>query len=187
MTMLLKAKPLLDFIGKYESGGDYNIVWGGIKQKDRPIAPLTSMTIRQVLAWQDSIDPYYMSEAAGKYQIMEDTLREIYAPAGMILENLFNDNTQDRLALYLLKRRGLRKYLSGEISAEQFANNVAKEWASMPVVSGSKRGRSFYDGDGLNSTHVSVDSYLSVINALRTVDNSEPAKKKGWLDWMGCK
>lgn len=165
----MSVADLLDFIAKPESGGDYNVVWGGIRKADRPARPLVRMTIGEVLAWQDSIDARYQSEAAGRYQIMEDTLRGLYAEAGLGLADLFDAGNQDRLAVALLKRRGLREYLTGQIGAEAFANNLAKEWASLPVVSGPKKGRSYYAGDGLNKSHVSVDAFLAAVRSARDV------------------
>ena len=70
------------------------------------------------------------------------------------------------MALALLERRGLSKYKAGKISAEQFGNNLAKEWASFPVVTGSKRGRSYYAGDGLNKAHLGVSEVMDVVKAL---------------------
>lgn len=170
----MNVKAIRDFIAKPESGGDYNIVWGGIKAKDRPPRPLVTMTIGEVLAWQDSIDARYQSEAAGKYQIMEDTLRGLYAEAGMKLSDLFDRIGQDRLATQLLRRRGLERYLAGEISAEKFANALAREWASLPVVTGPNTGRSYYAGDGLNKSHVSVDAFMAAVRAVR---NASPVNK----------
>ena len=167
-------KALLDFIAKPESGGNYNIVWGGIKKQHRPPRPLVEMTIGQVLAWQDSIDPFYMSEAAGKYQIMEDTLRGLYSQAGMGLNDLFDEQGQDRLATQLLKRRGLRAYQRGEISTETFANNLAHEWASLPMVTGPKKGRSVYAGDGLNKSHVSVSDFMAAVRTIKTASPVSP-------------
>ena len=158
---------LLDFIAKPESGGDYNIVWGRIKRKDWPPKPLTQMTIGEVLAWQDRIDPHYMSEAAGRYQILEDTLRGLFRQAGLLETDLFNEENQDRLATRLLQRRGLNDYLAGRISTEKFCNSLAKEWASLPVVSGPKRGCSYYSGDGLNKSHVSVVDFMEAVRSIR--------------------
>lgn len=162
------SKNLLDFIAQPESRGDYNVVWGGIKRHHRPPKPLVTMTIGEVLAWQDSIDHLYQSEAAGRYQIMEDTLRGLYAQAGMSLGDLFDQRGQDRLATQLLKRRGLVAYQRGQITTEDFANKLAQEWASLPVVSGPKKGRSYYAGDGLNQAHVKVEPFLDAVRAARS-------------------
>lgn len=174
LAMIEQVRPLLDFILWPESRGDYNVVWGGIGKRHKPPRPLTEMTIREVLDWQDSIDPFYLSEAAGGYQIMEDTLRGLYHSAGMTLDDLFDEEGQDRLALALLRRRGLDDFLAMRITGEKFANNLAKEWASLPVVSGPKKGRSYYSGDGLNKSHVSVNDFMAAVMAIR-----EPIKAPG--------
>lgn len=179
VSTVSQAQPLLDFIRKYEAGkAGYNAIWLGISRKHHPPKPLTSMTIGQVLAWQDSIDHLYMSEACGGYQFMEATLRDIYSRAGFTPDAPFNAKTQDELAVYLLKRRGLTDYLRGDMSLNTFAIQVAKEWASMPVpvrVKGHKGftlspGQSYYSGDGLNSTHVPVRDFLEAISACKKVD-----------------
>lgn len=178
-----QCRPLLRFIGKWESRNDYNIVWGGIRRDDRPEARvgkrLTQMTIGEVLAWQDSIDEKYMSEAAGYYQILEDTLRDIYPAAGMRLSDLFDEAGQDRLAYALLERRRLKQYLAGALSPEAFANRLAREWASLPVVTGPQKGRSFYAGDGLNQSHVKVEPFLDSIRAIRTAPAMPTAPARG--------
>ncbi len=111
MPTIEQCRPLLDFIKQPESRGDYDIVWLGIRKEHRPAAMvrkrLTQMTIAEVLAWQDSIDRLYNSEAAGAYQILEDTLRDIYRRAGCSASDLFDEATQDKLAMALLERRGL--------------------------------------------------------------------------------
>lgn len=169
----MSVDTLLDFIAKPESGGDFNIVYGGIKKADRPKKLLTSMTIGEVLDWQDSIDRFYPSEAAGAYQIMEDTLRPLPAAAGMTTRDLFNEVNQRRLATVLLNRRGLDDYLSGKISATQFAQQLSMEWASMPCTIRDKRGRpatgqSYYAGDGLNKSHVTIEALMAAVRAVKS-------------------
>lgn len=171
----MNIRPLLDFIAQPESRGDYNAVWGGIAKKHRPKRPLVTMTIAEVLDWQDGIDAMYPSEAAGRYQIMEDTLRPLPPSAGLLPSDLFNEANQDKLALVLLKRRGLDKYLAGVISADDFANSLAREWASLPLVSGPKKGRSAYAGDGLNKSHVSVDAFMGAVRAVKSAPAQKPA------------
>lgn len=170
----MNVEPLLAFIRKPESRGDYDVVWGRIKAQHKPPKNPTEMTIREVLAWQDSIDLLYQSEAAGAYQFMEDTLRDIVTKAGCTLDDRFNEKTQDKLATYLLRRRGLDQYLDGTLSLEDFCNNLAKEWASLPVVTatqGAKRwlkpGQSYYEGDGLNKSHVSVAAFKDAVRSIK--------------------
>lgn len=163
----MNTEELLAFIGKYESKNNPNAIWGGISKADYPSKPITQMTVGQVLAWQDSIDHKYMSEASGEWQFMEDTLRGLVGAGVVKTSAIFNKDTQVILATALLERRGLSKYLSGKITLETFANNIAKEWASMPVVSGKNRGRSYYAGDGLNKSHTPVEEYLEAVKSVR--------------------
>ncbi len=193
----MNLEPILDFIAAHESEGaarqqkisSYDVVWGKIAAKDQPQKPLSAMTIAEVLAWQDSIDALYRSEAAGRYQIMEDTLRGLYREAGKTGDDLFDEDGQDDLAVALLRRRGLDQFLDGRLSAEDFANNLAKEWASLPMVTGPKKGRSYYDGDGLNKAGVDVVPFLAAVRAIKVapmpVDDSPapvPAAKTGIWD-----
>lgn len=163
----MNLTPLLALIRKHEAAGSYDAVWGGIKAADRPTKPLTSMTIGEVLAWQDAINPRYRSEAAGAYQIMRVNLRALAADRRMNLKSLFNAATQDDLAVVLLMRRGLHEYLNGDLSAEDFCNHIAHEWASLPLVSGPRKGRGVYDGDGLNKAAHDVDAFLQAVKDIK--------------------
>ena len=178
---------LLDFIAKPESGGDYNIVYGGIKIKDRPKKPLTQMTIGEVLDWQDSIDRFYPSEASGKFQIMEDTLRGLYKEAGLSLKDLYNETNQRTLAIALLKRRGLDSFMSGKVTLVKFADNLSKEWASLPCTIKDRQGRpakgqSYYAGDGLNRSHVSIQDFLNVVASLKHKEEVTCKSTPSFLD-----
>lgn len=169
MNRIERAAPLMALIRKHESEpavaaqgveSAYDVVWGGIKAKDRP-KKLSALTVERVLWWQDLIDPLYMSEAAGAYQIMEDTLRTLTVSRAA----LFDKATQDALCLQLLDRRGWAKCEAGEMTREAFGNALAKEWASLPVITGPKRGRSYYAGDGLNKAHATPEEVLAAIDA----------------------
>ncbi len=163
----MTIKALLDFIGKAESGGDYEIVWRGIAPKNRP-KKLTAMTVGEVLAWQKLMRKIgAISTAAGKYQIIYATLLGGYKIAEVSLDDPFSPETQDKLATMLLNRRGMGKYIAGLMSTEDFANNLAKEWASLPVVTGPTKGMSYYGSDGLNKSLVSVDAFLAAVRSVR--------------------
>jgi len=173
---------LTEYIQRFESAGAvnsqgvqsaYQVVYGGIASGDRPTVALTRMTVAEVLAWQDSIDSRYLSEAAGAYQVMEDTLRDLVKAGKVDPEAVFNKATQDAVAKLLMERRGLSKFVAGEISAKDFAANLAREWASFPVVRDQQgahqkvaRGQSYFAGDNLNKAHADVDEFLEVIEGV---------------------
>lgn len=160
-------KPLLDFIGNLESSG-YDTIFAGISRSDYPRKSLTQMTIQEVLNWQDSVDDKYNSEASGRYQFLEDTLRVIYPRAGLSPTDVFSPTNQDKLAIYQFRVRGLDRYLSGSITPENFANNLAKEWASLPVVSGPGAGKSYYAGDAAgNKSLTNVSTFLNLVKDLK--------------------
>lgn len=176
----MNISPLLDFIAKYESRGNYDaIVWLVPRHRYPPKRP-TRMTIGQILDWQDSIDRFQNSEAVGRYQIMEDTLRGLYRNAGLQKDDLFNPTNQDYLATQLLRRRGLTDYLTGRITAEKFANSLAHEWASLPLVTGPRKGQSVYAGDGMNAAHAPVEAFLAAVRGVRETTPEEPPKRSIW-------
>lgn len=158
-----QAQPVLDLIGRYESRGDYDIVYGGIPKAQRP-AKLTAMTIDQVIAWQKHVVAAgAASSAAGKYQIIRKTLEASIAALRMSGARLFDKAAQDQLAMHLLRGRGMQRFLDGQIDVDDMALGLAKEWASLPVphdMKGASRqikaGQSYYAGDGLNKAHATV-------------------------------
>ena len=173
------ATPLLDFIGNKESQG-YDDISGLISRSRYPTKPITQMTIQAVLDWQESIDDFQLSEAVGRYQIMEDTLRgynndrgagpgnPLYTRAGLSAGDLFSPQNQDKMALILLNQRGLQKFVDGDITREQFANNLAAEWASLPLVTGPNAGRSKYAGDTAgNRALTTVQEFLDAIDKVK--------------------
>jgi len=145
---------LLGLIGGIEAPQGYDQVYGG--SKIQPPRPITTMTVGEVLAWQDkSVRAGSKSSAAGRYQIIRSTLRSLVSRGHVRTSDTFSRSTQDRLGTVLLKRRGLDDYKAGKISKYQFGQNLSKEWASLPAISKDKRGRtadgqSYYAGDGLN-------------------------------------
>lgn len=152
------ARPILDLIGKHESNGNYNIIYGGAVQ------PLTRWSLSQVQAFQDSlVKGGAASSAVGKYQFIRKTLAGLIDEMGLPLSQKFDETTQDSLALHLLKRRGLLLFLDGKISESTFILRLSQEWASLPK---DASGKSYYAGDGLNKALV---NYASVQYAVRQV------------------
>lgn len=174
--------PLLDLIGRAEGAG-YDTIVGFIRKADYPPKPITQLTIGELLAWQESIDGKYNSEAVGRYQIMEDTLRgfnndrrnsssggmSLYERAGLNLNSLFSPANQDLMAIELLKYRGLNRFLSGTLTDVQFGDKLADEWASLPVMIGPKAGQGRYSGQGGKITIQEVTDVLARVKNFRAI------------------
>ncbi len=179
--------PLLDLINSVESVVyGYESISGQIPDNLKPSKPITTMKISEILAYQERIDKDSESEAMGRYQIVEDTLRgydnqdpskgkerPLYERAGLSVNDLFSPENQDKLAIALINKRGLQGYLAGTTNIYVFANNLAKEWAGLPLVSGPNAGKSYYDGDGLNSAPKgNVQKFLNILRQLTSSETN---------------
>lgn len=160
------AKSILDFVARPESGGNYNAFLGNAKNQT---VDLTNMTLNEVMDFQrQMVRQGKESGAVGRYQIIGSTLQ------GLIKEmkldpatTKFTAETQDKMAMQLLERRGYAQWKAGNLSDEEFANRIAQEWAGVPVVTGRKAGSSFYAGVGSNKAGVSSSAFLSAIKSAR--------------------
>jgi|GEM_PF-6031166 len=172
----LKYDKLLNLIASFESGGNYNAYFGHATNHQ---IKFTSMTLGEVIAWQHQyVKDGSPSSATGKYQFLVGTLETLATNYGSISKNqIFNKGLQDKLAIILLKQRGLDRYLKDEISAEEFAHNLSKEWASFPSVTGDHPDASYYDGDGLNKAHVKVATLLNAIRSMKNAPSSSGKDK----------
>ena len=123
---------------------------------------LTEMTIGEVMAHQSS-SPRRLF-AAGRYQVIPDTLRTILPATGLSTSDLFSPANQDRFGVALIKnRRAAWNYLTGASNDREAAMlALAKEWASLPDP---RTGNSFY-GSGNRSMH-SVADFARVVDAAR--------------------
>lgn len=157
-----KPKALLHFIGDLEAPAGYGTVFGN--NQDALSKPLTSMTVGEVLASQRGWTRKFGSSAAGRYQFVRRTLKGLVEELGVSPEDLFGARLQDKLGMALLRRRGLYDYRAGRITRQQFAANLAKEWASLPAPN---TGRSHYAGDGRNRALTSTGAVEEAISGAR--------------------
>lgn len=156
---------LLDTIAKVESNSNYNAYFGNAANSE---IVFTSMPVKDVLAWQQNfVAQGNASSAIGRYQFIDTTLHDLVTKLQINLDSPFDQALQDTLAVALLERRGLREYIDKQISREQFANNLSKEWAALPRAIGDQPQLSYYAGDGLNGARLSTDQIYSGIDTLR--------------------
>jgi muramidase (phage lysozyme) len=163
--------PLLDLLGRAEGAG-YDTIVGFVRKEDYPAKPITLLTVDELLAWQDSIDAKYNSEASGRYQVMEDTLRGLKSQGVVSGSDLFGPATQDKIAVALLKIRGLNRFLNGIITSEQFGDNLSYEWASLPVMTGPRAGQGRYSGQG---GKIRIQEVLDVLKKVKDYNVSSTA------------
>ncbi len=157
-------QPLLSLIAGVESRGNYNAYFGHAGNSS---IDFTEMTIAEVMQWQkEYIARGSVSSAVGRYQIIDITLAELVRTMDIDEDQLFDEAMQDKMAIALLERRGSVHYVNKKISREDFAANLAKEWASLPKVTGNNPDESYYAGDGLNKSLIDKEKVFGAINAI---------------------
>lgn len=157
-------RPLLDIIATAESHGNYNAYYGSTNNSS---IDFTHMSIQEVIEWQkEHIAAGNVSSAVGRYQIIDTTLAGLVRDMDLDTSQAFNEATQDAMAIALLEQRGSVRYVNNALSRSDFAANIAKEWASLPKMTGDDPGHSYYAGDGLNASLIDTETVLHAIDAL---------------------
>jgi len=197
MTVPASAASLLAFVRRTETGRQddsaYDTIYGH-NERHLP-KPLTSMTLDEVIALGPSWTKAYKSSAAGAYQFMNATLKDLKAMLGLLGNERMTPAFQDRLGFALLKRRGFEGYMAGTIALNTFGLGLSKEWASFPVLTVTKgahrtvqRGETFYAGDKLNKALVKPEAVEAVLLQMKTGIAPSPApaapKRKTLMDLL---
>jgi conjugal transfer mating pair stabilization protein TraG len=156
--------PLLNTIAKGESNGNYNAYFG---HSDNTTILFTEMTIAQVLKWQeDYVNGGSYSSAVGRYQIVRPTLAGLVKRHSIDLNAKYDEAMQDNLAIKLLERRGSVDYFEKKLTREQFAANLAQEWAALPKIIGENPEESYYAKDGVNKSRVTMAEIFQALASL---------------------
>jgi len=170
--------PLLDVIaqGESASSGGYNamnqgtpgggpVIGSGDSQKIIQ-KKLTDMTVGEIMdkGAKPNDDAAKRKQnglifAAGRYQIVPETLKALVKQNVVSKEDKFNEETQDKLGTALIKGTGALKLAeSGDYEGAQ--NALAKTWAAIPLatdVGDKKAGQSFYQKPGQNKSMQNLD------------------------------
>lgn len=160
-------------IGDAESNNNYSKIVGG--SIDDSILNMTITQIDQSKYGRAQHPPNGAS--IGRFQIQSATALDV-CRSNKINSSTFKFDTagQDKLYQLLLNRRGYKKYLAGQLSDEQFAENLSMEWASLPK---DATGVSYWAGTSTNAARVSWSSLLQAIRGLKknvqATPNTSPA------------
>ena len=168
---------LLSFIsqgeGGYESSNRGTLrgkIVGSSSSTTRDGKKLSNMTLKEIKKYQaiKSFDNPDKLFAVGNAQFNPETF--IMTAKGLDLpdDTVFSSKTQDKMGMWLItnKRPELGKYLSGDsgVTLEKAHMELAKEFASVPVPYGKKKGNSYY-GRG-NKSQFSVQEVQDVLSAI---------------------
>jgi muramidase (phage lysozyme) len=106
--------------------------------------------------------------AAGKYQIIPNTLNMLMKKGDVSANEKFTPELQDRLALALIERRNINKLIQqGNLEEAQY--KLSQEWASIPAPKGrllksgqiSTGNESFYGG--VNKANIKSSEVMAVL------------------------
>lgn len=156
-------RPLLDLIGKSEGtdrgrGFNETLAYGALT--GGPI-DLIRMTLDEIDALQTRMLKHpanrWNSSACGRYQIVRGTLRTIRRNLGLSGGEKFSAAMQDRMACFLLGRRGIDRYLAGRMSEAALIDGLAREWASLPSLTG----KGYYAGQAAAITLAELRATLA--------------------------
>ena len=126
-----------------------------------PPAPLTRMTVGDVLAWQRRVrQSGAPSTAAGGYQIIYPTLSRLVRVHGIDPRARFGPAMQDHLAGLLIAECGPRGPVADH---PRYGNCLAGIWAALPLTRGRSRGRSAHHGIAGNRALTRPETVLALL------------------------
>lgn len=171
------APDLKTAIRRAESGNDYSSMYSRDRADfARGQEDITKMTIDQVHDLQTDYLRHQASKgygadqrsaAMGAYQMME--VKAVAKSMGIdTSKTLFNKATQDRMSDYYLNVAGFQEYKAGKITAEQFNDRLAGQFASLKTTGGG----GVYDNDGMNN------AYANVLGLIRARKFDSPAQQQ---------
>ncbi len=153
MSADMSDPELLDAIarneGTYKTGYNTEYAYGKYGG-DRDVA-LEDMTVDEVLAHQDTMlanqgGRKLKSTAIGRYQMLQQTLRDEMKHGDISGDTKFTNELQDKMIMQRLRR--MRKYddwKTGAIDSKTFEHNLSKEFAS---IQNPLTGKGYYPGQG---------------------------------------
>jgi len=180
----IPKQELKDLIASKESGGDYKKFVGMKEGKKVPEkykdTDITKMTLAEVSDLQKGmIKDGFQSSALGKYQTLEETLRNTARSLGMDPKTTkYTPEVQEQIADKLLINAGIEDYKSGKMSEDDFINKIAGVWAAFPVSKDItridkagikteiKEGQSYHSGIGTNKALIPLPKARDAVRGL---------------------
>ena len=186
------APDLKTKIRQLESGNDYSSMYARDRADfSRGEEDITKMTIDEVdqlqtdyLNYQASkgYDKSQRSAAMGAYQMIE--VLKVAKLLGIdTSKTKFDKETQDKMSEYYLNIAGYQDFKSGKITAKQFNDRLAGQFASVKTTDGT----GVYDGDGMNTGYENIMPLLEKLKKEGKDLKSTPTESKPTETMMGDK
>lgn len=158
--VVINDRPMLLLIGGVEAAEGYGSVSNF--SPIRPAKPVVQMTIQEVLQFQEEMrNSGSESTAIGRYQFIQETLAELVIENRVDPLALFDRRMQDYLARMKMKDCG---FYNENKDVTEVGNCLAKVWAALPVLSGEKKGKSYYHGIAGNRSLVETGTVRAVLS-----------------------
>jgi hypothetical protein len=205
-------EPIKTLIGSLESRNDYNArnlgKDGRLASKFTKDGIITNLTVQEIRNRQNitpinSLDRFF---AVGRYQIIPDTLQAAIDKNIVSLNDLFNEETQEKLGNFLLfeARPLLGRYINGKNKGtkkdlEIAIDQLGQEWASFPVVNCCNKDKpkrvvgdaetgsgnsAYYGGTGINpgKSKINIKEVTEALIKTRINQGKEPEFKPGYYN-----
>ena len=140
---------LKNLIGNSESNNNYGVAntGGRARRSSTNVNGLTFNVLKTFQNIRSENNPQRVF-AAGRFQIIPDTMNIIISALGLRGTNKYDPITQEKMADYMLLyyRKSVGDYIRGKNAGSlnelsSAINSVGYEWASMPVVTKSEGGK----------------------------------------------
>lgn len=159
-------RPFLELVGAIEAPRGYDAITGFAPT--RPDRPITEMTIAEVMVWQEGIRAAGAeATAVGRFQFIRDTLEFLTRAYEVPHDTVLDRRTQDYLARVLLYRCG---FYDPQAPIPELGDCLAGTWAALPLLSGSERGSSRYEGQVNNHARTTPEVVEAVLAVRFTPD-----------------
>ena len=153
-----KYVKFLSRVGGVESGpAGYNSVCG-----NKVKVNVVNMSVNEAIQFSKTEWKGKKANVLGAYQFKDDTLVYLKTALNLTGNEKMTVQLQDKMAIALLNRRGLQEYLSGKITKDKLMDELAKEWASLPL----KNGKSFHSKNGINKALISREELSQLVDSL---------------------
>lgn len=149
------------------------------------LVTMTLAEVREHQARRMQQNPTY--QAVGRYQFIYDTLAQVVNDSGTSWDAIFDQDTQDWLAVYYMRSVGLNTWLEGNYTNAASDNNdvafmirLARIWAAIPVpitvprgtfgsypVATRSPGDSFYEGSINSAGDKNPANFLRDLRSIR--------------------